>query len=222
MTHLIETASNPANAGFEVLHEDEALLVLNKPAGLLSVPGRGADKQDSLASRVQAIYPEALTVHRLDMSTSGLMLMARSRSVQSYLQRLFEQREVKKTYIAVVAGRLQSEQGEIDLPLINDWPNRPRQKVDHVQGKSSLTRYQVLEYDPRQETSRLQLQPVTGRSHQLRVHMQAIGHAILGDPLYATALLQARAPRLLLHAESIGLPHPMSKESVAYHCEVPF
>lgn len=209
-------------ASFDLLYQDETLLVLNKPAGLLSVPGRGEDKQDCLASRVQAIFPEALTVHRLDMSTSGIMLMARGQEMQRQLQRLFEQRQVAKTYLAVVDGRPAPGQGEIDLPLINDWPNRPLQKVDPVLGKPALSRYRLLEYHPQDNSSRLELQPVTGRSHQLRVHLQAIGHVILGDPLYAPAVIQARAPRLLLHAESIGFVHPLSGKDCRYHCPAPF
>ncbi len=222
MNQLIDNHGAPDKPEIAVLYADEALLVLNKPAGLLSVPGRGPDKQDCLTSRVQAAFPGALTVHRLDMSTSGLMLMVRGLSVQRDLQRQFERREVNKTYIALVDGRIPPPRGEIDLPLINDWPNRPRQKVDHAQGKPSLTRYQVLEYDPQAKISRLELQPVTGRSHQLRVHLQAVGHAILGDPLYASAPVQRKAPRLLLHAESIGLRHPISNEFVVYHCPTPF
>jgi len=222
MLRELDEGSLTRSRGFEVIYQDDALLVLNKPTGLLSVPGRGADKQDSLTRRVQAVYPEALSVHRLDMPTSGLMLMARGLPVQRYLQRLFEEREVKKTYIAVVEGRLQPERGEIDLPLIKDWPNRPRQKVDHEQGKHSLTRYRVLGYNAEQDITRVELQPVTGRSHQLRVHMQAVGHAILGDPLYAPQAVQARSARLLLHAESICLLHPASRDKVVYRCEVMF
>ena len=173
-------------------------------------------------SRVQAVFPEALTVHRLDMSTSGIMLMALGVSMQRQLQRLFEQREIHKTYIAVVAGRPVPEQGEVDLPLINDWPNRPRQKVDHILGKPSLTRYRLLEYNAEEDSSRIELQPVTGRSHQLRVHMQAIGHAILGDPLYASESEQARSERLLLHAEAICFDHPVNRGKVSYHCPEPF
>lgn len=211
---------------FELLFQDDALLVLNKPAGLLSVPGRGEDKQDSLASRVQIAFPQALTVHRLDMSTSGLMLMALGLSNQRYIQRLFEQREVKKKYIAVVAGRLDPEYGEVDLPIMRDWPNRPRQKVDHEHGKPSLTRYQLLQYNADEDTSRVELQPVTGRSHQLRVHMQALGHPILGDTLYGSGYrsrdTSARLERLLLHAESICFRHPNSGDEVCFHSFVPF
>lgn len=206
----------------DVLYEDEALLVLNKPTGLLSVPGRGIDKLDSLTHRVQTLYPDALGVHRLDMSTSGLMLMARGPTIQRDLQGQFEQRQVQKHYVAIVQGRVTPPGGEIDLPLINDWPNRPRQKVDYAQGKPSLTRYQVLAYDAGEDISRLALQPVTGRSHQLRVHLQALGHAILGDPLYASPDVQARSARLMLHAESIRLQHPVSRKMVEYHCPAPF
>lgn len=210
------------SGSIELLHKDDALLVLNKPSGLLSVPGRGEDKQDCLTSRVQASYPEALSVHRLDMATSGIMLMALGPSNQRYMQRLFEQREISKKYIAVVEGQLKSECGEIDLPLMRDWPNRPRQKVDHEQGKLSLTRYRLLQYNADEDTSRVELEPVTGRSHQLRVHMQALGHPMLGDALYGSEIIQARAERLLLHAESVVFQHPLSGDEVFYNSEVPF
>lgn len=222
MTNKPDERISNQSGPFELLYQDDALLVLNKPAGLLSVPGRGEDKQDSLSSRVQAAYPEALTVHRLDMSTSGVMLMARGPSIQRYLHRLFEQREVRKKYIAVVEGRLEPEHGEIDLPLIRDWPNRPRQKVDHEQGKPSLTRYRLLKYNAGADTSRVELEPITGRSHQLRVHLQSLGHTILGDLLYGSELVQARAARLLLHAESICFQHPLSGDEVCFSCTVPF
>jgi len=206
----------------ELLNKDDALLVLNKPAGLLSVPGRGEDKQDCLTSRVQAFYPEALSVHRLDMATSGIMLMALGPSNQRYMQRLFEQREVSKKYIAIVEGRLEPQHGEVNLPLMRDWPNRPRQKVDHEQGKPSLTRYRLLQYNADEETSRVELEPVTGRSHQLRVHMEALGHPILGDALYGSEIIQTRVERLLLHAESICFQHPTSGDVVFYNSEAPF
>ncbi|MFO7602686.1 MAG: pseudouridine synthase [Gammaproteobacteria bacterium] len=216
------TEPHSPDAAFDLLHQDEALLLLHKPAGLLAVPGRGAEKQDCLSARVQAVFPQALTVHRLDMSTSGLMLMALDLATQRAVQRQFEQRSVSKGYIAVVEGRLQPESGEVDLPLCGDWPNRPRQRVDLQRGKPSLTRYRVLDYDAQADTSRLALEPVTGRTHQLRVHLQALGHAILGDPLYATAAVQARAARLMLHAESICLEHPLQRQKVCYHCPAPF
>lgn len=201
-----------------ILHVDDALLVLDKPSGLLSVPGRGEGKQDCLASRVQAIYPEALTVHRLDMSTSGLIVMARGPEMQRKLNALFEGRQVEKRYVAIVAGRLEKDAGEIDLPMITDWPNRPRQMIDFERGKPSLTRYRVLDYDAARDRSRVALEPFTGRSHQLRLHMHAIGHPILGDELYGTQETLAASSRLLLHAEWLRFPHPTSGLPIEFEC----
>jgi len=212
----------PTDQGLDIIFQDDHLLVLNKPAGLLAVPGRGADRQDSLASRVQQRYPSALIVHRLDMATSGLMLMALNPQMQRELSRLFQQRVVGKQYVAVVAGQVQAAEGDIDLPLIADWPNRPRQKVDRQAGKPSLTHYRLIAHDADSDTSRMALSPVTGRSHQLRVHMQAIGHPILGDGLYASEAIRAQAARLLLHASHLSLPHPCSGDSMAFSCGVPF
>ena len=199
--------------GFELVHEDAGFLVVNKASGLLSVPGRGPDKQDCLIHRVQVVYPEALAVHRLDMSTSGLLLLARSPEMHRELSKLFEQRQVAKRYIAVLAGRLAAESGEVDLPLICDWPNRPRQKVDFDVGKPSQTRYRLLAYDVASDTSRVELEPITGRSHQLRVHMQSLGHPILGDELYGD---EASAPRLLLHATRLSFKVPGTEETCIF------
>ncbi len=199
-----------------ILHTDDAIIVIDKPSGLLSVPGRGADKQDCAVARVQAIYPEALTVHRLDMETSGLMILARTVIAQSFLGKAFEKRQVEKQYIAVVGPLILCDDGEILLPLITDWPNRPRQIVDHTIGKPSLTRWRVLARDERANTSRVELSPVTGRSHQLRVHMNEIGHPILGDSLYGTSESRAAAPRLLLHATRLRFPHPTTNEIVEF------
>lgn len=200
----------PPDTGLTIRYLDEALIVLDKPTGLLAVPGRGPDKQDCLASRVTKRYPEARVVHRLDMATSGLMLMARGADVQGRMSRLFQQRRVKKRYLAVVGGVPDPCQGEIDLPLITDWPNRPKQKVDHRLGKSALTRYRVLASDQKANTARVQLSPHTGRSHQLRVHMMSIGHPILGDELYADLQWRHASDRLLLHAEFLQFPHPLT------------
>lgn len=184
----------PVDEGLDILYHDEALLVVNKPSGLLSVPGRGVEKQDCLSSRVQVEYPDALIVHRLDMETSGVMVLARNKAVHRQLSMLFQERDVTKRYIAVVDGRIPDASGSIDLPLICDWPNRPRQVVDHEQGKPSLTRYKVLWRDVEQDITRVELEPETGRSHQLRVHLQSLGFPILGDPLYANPQQQAKAP----------------------------
>lgn len=209
----------------DVLYADEALLVVDKPAGLLAVPGRGADKQDCLAARVQARYPEARVVHRLDMATSGLMVMARSPAAQRELGKAFAAREVTKRYIAVVAGRpdVPSEDwGIIDLPIIVDWPSRPLRIVDRVHGKPSLTHWRVLEYDATGQDTRVELEPVTGRSHQLRVHLRELGHPILGDALYAPPDVQARAGRLLLHARSLRFAHPLTGDALAFESPAPF
>lgn len=186
---------------------DASLLIVNKPAGLLAVPGRGEDKQDCLASRLQKEFPDTLAVHRLDMATSGLMVFARGLGVQRHLSRMFQEREMHKRYIAIVAGQLASSAGEIDLPIAADWPNRPRRKIDSDTGKPSLTRYSVLKYDTANDTSHLELEPVTGRTHQLRIHLAAIGHPILGDALYGNV---ASAPRLMLHAHSLHFIHPIN------------
>ena len=187
-----------------VLYQDERLLVVDKPAGLLCVPGRGADKADCLATRVQALCADALVVHRLDMATSGLVLFARGAAMQRALSIAFAERQVHKRYEAVVAGHPGAEQGEIDLPLAADWPQRPRQQVCHTTGKPSRTQWQLLSHDALAGTSRLALTPITGRTHQLRVHLAAIGHPILGDALYAPPHWLAAAPRLLLHACSLA------------------
>jgi tRNA pseudouridine32 synthase/23S rRNA pseudouridine746 synthase len=212
----------PAHTGLDILHQDDALLVLNKPSGLLSVPGRGPEKQDCLTLRVQTDYPEAMNVHRLDMETSGVMVMARSRSVHRRLSRLFQERAVHKRYVAVVDGRVEQIAGAIDLPLITDWPNRPRQKVDYENGKPSRTRFRVMHHDARGNTTRLELAPETGRTHQLRVHLQTLGHAILGDKLYAGKAVQEKADRLLLHASSLSFIHPVTGKHVCFASTVPF
>lgn len=200
---------------------DDQLLAVEKPAGLPSVPGRAKGLQDCMASRVAARVADALVVHRLDMATSGLMLFARGKAMQRALSDAFAAREVKKRYIAIVDGCLAEDEGEIELPLIADWPQRPRQKVDHASGKPSLTRWVVLERDIERGQTRVQLEPVTGRSHQLRVHLMAIGHPILGDALYA-AHEPPRAPRLLLHAQSLRLAHPANGEQLHIESPVPF
>jgi tRNA pseudouridine32 synthase/23S rRNA pseudouridine746 synthase len=201
-----------------VLFSDDAIVVVDKPAGMLSVPGRGADKQDCAASRVQALHADARVVHRLDMATSGLLVMARGADAQRRLGDAFARREVRKRYVAVVHGRLPAAHGEIDLPLVADWPNRPRQKVDADHGKPSLTRWRVLSVDEASGTSRVALEPVTGRSHQLRVHLLAIGHPIVGDTLYGAPA----APRLMLHASELAFLHPVTQAPMRLSSEVPF
>jgi tRNA pseudouridine32 synthase/23S rRNA pseudouridine746 synthase len=209
------------SAGLDVVFADDHLLVFNKPPGLLSVPGRGADKQDCLSRRVQERYPDALIVHRLDMATSGLMLMARSLAMQRALSRLFELREVDKRYIAVVEGQLMPAAsadgwGLIDLPIVVDWPRRPLRIIDAERGKPSQTRWRALGFDEATHSTRVELEPLTGRSHQLRVHLQALGHPMLGDALYAPDDVQAKAPRLLLHACALGFVHPATGSLLSF------
>jgi len=213
---------DPPPSAPNLLHVDDACIVVAKPDGLPSVPGRGAHLQDCMVSRLQALFADALTVHRLDMATSGLMLFARGGQAQRRLSEAFAARAVHKGYVAVVHGCVGPDQGEIDLPLLTDWPNRPRQKVDQVLGKASLTRFQVLARDRQAHTSRLALRPLTGRSHQLRVHLQALAHPILGDTLYAPAQVQARAPRLLLHADRLGFAHPLLGHWLQFDIDTPF
>ncbi len=212
-------------SAIEFLYVDDTLLVVDKPSGLLAVPGRGADKQDCLSARVQARYPDALIVHRLDMATSGLMVLARGAAAQRELSQAFAARTVKKRYIAVVAGRLAPPAdawGVIDLPILVDWPNRPLRMIDRQSGKPSLTRWRVLAHDAAGSRTRVELEPVTGRSHQLRVHMRELGHPILGDALYAPPEVQAMAGRMLLHAESLSFVHPLSGERVSIERPAPF
>lgn len=211
-----------------LVYVDEHLLVLDKPAGLLAVPGRGPDKQDCAAVRAQRLWPDALVVHRLDMATSGLLLMARSAAVQRQLGLAFEQRQVGKRYVAVVAGELRQPAGSadgwdtIDLPIGADWLARPLQRVDLEGGRASRTRWRALAYDAAADSTRVELEPLTGRSHQLRVHMQALGHPIVGDPLYASPAIEARAPRLLLHAAGLQLMHPATHQPLVLESAVPF
>ena len=207
---------------FELLYHDDTLLVLNKPSELLSVPGRGEERYDSLQIRVQAVFPDALIVHRLDMSTSGIMIMARGKEMQRSLNKAFASRDVYKKYIAVVDGIVESTHGSVDLPLITDWPNRPKQKVDYQLGKPSLTHYAVLQRDQNNNVTRLELRPQTGRSHQLRVHMLAIGQTILGDNLYANSSVLNKAPRLQLHAEELRFLHPENDKMMSFICAAPF
>jgi tRNA pseudouridine32 synthase/23S rRNA pseudouridine746 synthase len=185
----------------QVLHADDRLVVIDKPAGLLSVPGR--TEHDCASARVQALYPDALVVHRLDQATSGLLLFARGIEAQRELSADFAERRVIKTYVAVVTGMLEGD-GVIDLPLGPDWPNRPRQQVDLERGKPSQTRWRALAREGAH--TRVALEPLTGRTHQLRVHLAALGHAILGDGLYAAPDAAAASPRLLLHASELRVP----------------
>jgi tRNA pseudouridine32 synthase/23S rRNA pseudouridine746 synthase len=212
----------PLPEALAVVHGDAACIVVVKPAGLLSVPGRGEHLQDCVASRVQAMFDDALVVHRLDMATSGLMLFARGAGAQRALSIAFAAREVHKRYVAVVDGLIERDCGAIDLPLMADWPNRPKQKADREHGKPSLTRYRVLARDAAARTTRVELEPVTGRAHQLRVHLLSLGHPILGDALYAPPEVQARADRLLLHASALRFTHPVSGMPMAFESSATF
>jgi tRNA pseudouridine32 synthase/23S rRNA pseudouridine746 synthase len=213
--------SCPSLSPLVVVHADEALVAIDKAAGLLSVPGRGADKADCAVARVQAQFADAQTVHRLDMATSGLLLFARGAAMQRALSVLFETREVVKHYEAVVNGIVGEDDGEIDLPLLADWPQRPRQKVDRLHGKPSLTRFHVLHRDVATRTTRLALQPLTGRTHQLRVHLLAIGHPIAGDALYGPCDAPI-ADRLMLHATRLELRHPVTTQALVLTSAAPF
>lgn len=212
----------PGHGTLAVVHGDAACIVVVKPAGLLSVPGRGEHLQDCVAARVQSTFGDALVVHRLDMATSGLMLFARGAAAQRTLGIAFAAREVHKRYVAITAGLIEQDSGEIDLPLMADWPNRPKQKWDHQHGKPSLTRYRVLARDAAARTTRVELEPVTGRAHQLRVHLLSLGHPILGDALYAPPEVQSRSARLLLHASALRFAHPTSGEVMAFESAAPF
>ncbi|HGG04412.1 MAG TPA: RluA family pseudouridine synthase [Aliiroseovarius sp.] len=209
----------PPNTPLDILHHDHELLLVNKPSGLLAVPGKGAHLADCLLSRVQAVFPEALLVHRLDRDTSGVMVLAMTAHAQRHLGLQFEKRMMKKTYVARVYGHVAEKEGRVDLPLIVDWPNRPKQHVDHENGKQAITDWRVMRYED--NTTRLRLFPQTGRSHQLRVHMLEIGHPILGDPFYATGPARA-APRLMLHAESLRLRHPDGGKGLTFKAKCPF
>jgi tRNA pseudouridine32 synthase/23S rRNA pseudouridine746 synthase len=210
----------PANCGLVILHLSAQLIVVNKPSGLLCVPGRGAGKEDCLSRRVQAEYPDALIVHRLDMGTSGIVVMARGADAQRALSVMFQERRVSKRYQALVDGCwTAAAEGEIALPMTVDGPKR---RVDHAAGRPSLTRYRVIDIDIARAVSRIELDPVTGRSHQLRVHLEAMGHPILGDDFYGTPASCAKAERLMLHACEIEFSDPATGLPLRVECPPPF
>lgn len=209
----------------DVVFADDAIIVLNKPSGLLSVPGRGDDKQDCLSSRVQSHFVDALIVHRLDMATSGLLVMARGIANQRTLSDAFAARTVQKRYEALVHGAIEPTPPlgmRISHPIIVDWPNRPLRIIDAQRGKPSETLVHLMSRDLAANTSRVSLEPLTGRSHQLRVHLLAIRHPILGDALYAPAAVAAMAPRLLLHACALAFQHPVTGMPMAFDCRCDF
>ena len=216
---MVDGSYDPPDSPLEVLHADHEILVLDKPAGLLSVPGKGPDLADCLLSRAQAAFPTALLVHRLDRDTSGIMVFALTPHAQRHLGLQFERRKLSKGYVARVWGRPAERKGMIDLPLTVDWPNRPRQMVCHTNGKPALTRWRLVSSDG--QTARLRLEPETGRSHQLRVHLREIGHPILGDPFYATGPARDFS-RMMLHAETLRLHHPDGGQSVRFRSAAPF
>ena len=213
----------PPHEGLAILYLSAQVIVVNKPSGLLSVPGRGAGKEDCLSRRVQAEFPDALIVHRLDMGTSGIVVMGRGIKAQRELSVMFQERRVLKRYHAVVDGRWTAAiTGEIEFPISVDWPNRPRRKVDHATGQPSLTRYRVLDTGAKHAVSRIELEPMTGRTHQLRVHMDAMGHPILGDDFYGTSASCAKAQRLMLHACRLEFSDPETGRPLCIDCPSPF
>ncbi len=202
-----------------IIYQDDDILVVDKQSGLLSVPGKHIEHRDSIEIRVRRVFPTATIVHRLDMPTSGVLIMALNKAAHRFISWQFEHRKTHKTYIACVYGQLPNE-GKVDLPLICDWPNRPKQMVCHERGKQALTRYKVL--SRKENSCRVELYPKTGRSHQLRVHMLALGHAILGDNFYETENSFSMADRLQLHAQSLTLRHPSSEKEITFTAPVPF
>lgn len=210
----------PTEPWLDIIYQDKDILVVNKPSGLLSVPGRAPEHKDSVYSRVLEQQPNAQVVHRLDMATSGVIVVALRRNAEKELKRQFRERETKKTYYARVAGHIKEPTGTIDLPLICDWPNRPKQKVDHTVGKPSITHFEAISFGKR--STLVKLTPITGRSHQLRVHMMAIGHPILGDNFYADPLAKRLASRLLLHAQELTIKQPYSGKELTFSYGAPF
>ncbi|AKA39219.1 bifunctional tRNA pseudouridine(32) synthase/ribosomal large subunit pseudouridine synthase RluA [Yersinia ruckeri] len=217
----MEAYNPPRDPWLHILYQDLHIMVVNKPSGLLSVPGRAPENKDSIMTRIQADFPTAESVHRLDMATSGVMVVALTKAAERELKRQFREREPKKSYIARVWGHLEQDEGLIDLPLICDWPNRPKQKVCYETGKSAQTEYQVLCRDADGST-RVKLSPITGRSHQLRVHMLAMGHPILGDGFYAHPEAKAMASRLQLHAQELCITHPEFGTPMHFRSEADF
>ncbi len=219
MSNAYTVYAPPAHTGLNILFRDEHFLIVHKPAGLLSVPGNSPEKQDCMLSRCATEAGPLFVAHRLDMSTSGIILFARNKHALRGINRQFADRKIDKTYTAVVDGSMENNRGSIDAPIMPDWSNRPRQKID-VDGRASLTRYRVLSRNG--DSTRVMLTPVTGRSHQLRIHLMSVGHAILGDELYAPDPAFHRAGRLLLHASALSFTHPATGCPVNIHCPAPF
>ncbi len=211
----------PPQQPLSILFEDEDLVIIDKPAGLLSVMGRKPEHQDSAYLRILEKYPQAKVTHRLDMATSGILMFAKHRDAEVAVSKMFQARQVKKYYIALVQGQIQAE-GSVDVPLITDWENRPRQIVHFELGKQAKTLYQLLEYDAETDQSRVCLEPITGRSHQLRVHMQHIGHPIMGDEFYHPEPAKFHLKRMALHAASLSFIHPLQGIEMNIESVVPF
>ena len=211
----------PQEPWLDLVYRDDYIAVVNKPSGLLSVPGNQPQYYDSAMSRVKEKYGFCEPAHRLDMATSGILLFALSKAADRELKRQFREREPKKYYQALVWGHLEHDHGVVELPLISDWENRPRQKICFERGKRAVTFYDVLQRYPN-NTTRVKLTPITGRSHQLRLHMLALGHPILGDKFYAHPQAKALSPRLCLHAESLQIQHPITGETMEFTAPVGF
>ncbi|RZQ52307.1 bifunctional tRNA pseudouridine(32) synthase/23S rRNA pseudouridine(746) synthase RluA [Pseudoalteromonas phenolica] len=210
----------PLDPYLDILYQDDDMLVINKPSGLLTVPGKDPKHADCAISRVNRVFPSARIVHRLDMATSGVLCLAMHKEAHRFLSIQFQDRLTNKYYIARVHGKLAQPKGSVDLPLTCDWPNRPKQMVCHESGKPSLTHYKVLAYEA--DVTRVKLTPITGRSHQLRVHMLSLGHVILGDRLYAKDEALTAANRLQLHAEMLQIAHPRTEEMMTFTAPAPF
>jgi len=210
----------PTEPWLDKLYQDKDMIVFNKPAGILSVPGRDIERHDSMYSRLLALHPNSFTVHRLDLATSGVIIFALRKDAEKALKRQFQERETQKTYYARVLGHVKASQGVIDVPLAKDSDNPPKHKVDHENGKACKTFYEVVSYG--EQTTLVKLMPVTGRTHQLRLHMRAIGHPILGDDFYADPVALSLSPRLLLHASEVSILHPYTKKMMTFTTQVPF
>ena len=209
----------PPDVPLSILHQDKHIIVVDKPSGLLSVPGKLEGRNDCMHSRLMAQHWDALLVHRLDCDTSGIMIFARTKQAQGFLGQQFENRIAKKTYVARVWGQVAEDKGHIDLPIATDWPNRPKQRISHEEGRPAQTDWLVTARLP--DETRVELSPRTGRSHQLRLHMLALGHPILGDPFYAEGAARDY-PRLMLHAQTLALHHPGTQEWLSFSAPCPF
>lgn len=218
MSHFVY---QPPQQALDLLYEDSDFITINKPSGLLSVPGRLPEHQDSAYLRILALYPEARVTHRLDMATSGVLVFAKHRNAEIAMSKIFQARQITKNYVALVQGHLEGN-GEVDIPLITDWPNRPKQKVDFLEGRPSQTLYSALEYNEKEQHTRVNLCPITGRSHQLRVHMLHIGHPIMGDQFYHPNPQRFKPQRMALHAQSLAFIQPFTQEEILLYSPADF